>query len=356
MRIIVTGGAGFIGSALCRYLINDLKIQVLVIDKLTYAGNLDSLKQISQSDLFSFLQADICDRESIRLALKEFQPDAIMNLAAESHVDRSIMGSDEFVATNIMGTFVLLEETRLWWSCLPGYKKDHFRFLQVSTDEVYGSLDEGLFSEDMPYCPSSPYSATKASSDYLALAWQCTYGIPILLSNCSNNYGPYQFPEKLIPLAITRMIKGSHVFLYGDGKNVRDWLYVEDHVRALYLVLTKGRVGERYNIGGNNERENIDIVFQICNLLDVLHPKPYPHSDLVLFTKDRLGHDRRYAIDFSKIKKELGWSPQENKDSGLDKTVQWYLDNSWWWHPLYKELNISNFSNWKDSNEVSCNR
>ncbi|WP_342226706.1 dTDP-glucose 4,6-dehydratase [Candidatus Liberibacter asiaticus] len=357
MRLIVTGGAGFIGSALCRYLVNDLKIQVLVIDKLTYAGNLNSLKEISQSNLFSFLQVDICDRECIRSALKEFQPDAIVNFAAESHVDRSILGADEFITTNIIGTFILLEETRLWWSCLSQDKKDQFRFLQISTDEVYGSLDKGLFSEDMPYNPSSPYSATKASSHYLVLAWGHTYGIPVLLSNCSNNYGPYHFPEKLIPLAITRMIEGSHVFLYGDGQNVRDWLYVEDHVRALYLVLKKGRIGERYNIGGNNERKNIDIVFEIGFLLDALIPKSYSHTELIRFIEDRPGHDRRYAIDSSKIKSEIGWFPQENMESGLNKTVCWYLDNNWWWRPLYKELKPDNdYSKWKNLNEMSCNR
>ncbi|MEG8099000.1 dTDP-glucose 4,6-dehydratase [Candidatus Liberibacter brunswickensis] len=356
MRIIVTGGAGFIGSALCRYLVNDLKIKVLVIDKLTYAGNLDSLKDISKSNLFSFLQGDICDRKCINTVLKEFQPDAIMNLAAESHVDRSILGAYEFINTNIMGTFFLLEETRLWWSCLSRDRKNNFRFLQISTDEVYGSLETGLFSEDTPYNPSSPYSASKASSDHLVMSWGHTYGMPVLLSNCSNNYGPYHFPEKLIPLAITRMINGSDVFLYGDGQNVRDWLYVEDHVRALYLVLRKGRVGEKYNIGSNNERKNIDIISKISRLLDILIPKSYSHSKLIRFTKDRPGHDLRYAIDSSKIKSEIGWFAKENMESGLNKTVRWYLDNSWWWLPLYKELKIDNHSTWENLNEVPCNR
>ncbi|MBL0849304.1 MAG: dTDP-glucose 4,6-dehydratase [Candidatus Liberibacter ctenarytainae] len=348
MRIIVTGGAGFIGSALCRYLVDDLKIDVLVIDKLTYAGNLSSLEQISQNNLFSFLQIDICDRTSVRSALKEFQPDAIMNLAAESHVDSSIYGSDPFIATNIMGTFALLEETRLWWSGLSGAKKDHFRFLQVSTDEVYGSLDHGLFREDMPYNPSSPYSASKAAADCLVLAWGRTYGMPVMLSNCSNNYGPYHFPEKLIPLSIANAIDERDILIYGDGKNVRDWLYVEDHIRALYLIIVRGRIGEKYNIGGNNERQNIDIILYICRLLDILSPKSYPHSDLIRFVDDRPGHDRRYAIDSSKIQRELKWCAQEGMNSGLDKTVHWYLNNHWWWRPLYNAIKVEDCSRQKN--------
>ncbi|MBA5723736.1 dTDP-glucose 4,6-dehydratase [Candidatus Liberibacter sp.] len=356
MRLIITGGAGFIGSAVCRYFVDELKIHVLVIDKLTYSGNLTSLKEVSQNKLFSFLQVDICDRNRIRCAFKEFQPDAVMHLAAESHVDRSICDPQEFITTNIVGTFVLLEEARLWWSSLSGRKKDQFRFLHVSTDEVYGSLENGSFCEEMPYNPSSPYSASKASADHLVLAWGRTYGFPVLISHCSNNYGPYHFPEKLIPLVITRAIKGESIFIYGDGQNVRDWLYVEDHVQALRLILSNGRIGGKYNIGGESERHNIDIVFHICGLLDSLMPKDYLHSCLVRFVKDRPAHDRRYAIDYSKIKSEIGWFPQESFESGIEKTVHWYLNNSWWWRSLCGDVMMRGHAQWNSLSEDSGNR
>ncbi|AGA64991.1 dTDP-glucose 4,6-dehydratase [Liberibacter crescens BT-1] len=338
MRVIITGGAGFIGSAVCRYFVSEVKAHVLVIDKLTYAGNFSSLRDVSNNSLFSFLQEDICNRDCIQSVFKEFQPDAIIHLAAESHVDRSIIVSQEFISTNILGTFVLLEEARSWWLSLVGEAKQKFRFLHISTDEVYGSFDKGLCQETTVYNPSSPYSASKAAADHLVLAWGRTYGLPVLLSNCSNNYGPYQFPEKLIPLTILNAIKGLDIPVYGDGKNIRNWLYVDDHVQALYKILTLGCVGERYNVGGfKEERNNLDVIVSICRLLDVIIPTSYPHADLIKFVKDRPGHDYRYAVDSSKLQKELGWFAQETFDNGLEKTIHWYVENSWWWLPIYSE-------------------
>jgi len=335
MRILVTGAAGFIGSAVSRYLVGEVDAEVLVVDKLTYAGNLASLKTISEHPRFRFVQADICDRPAMDAAFAGFQPDAVMHLAAESHVDRSISGAADFVQTNLVGTFVLLEAARGYWSALDAARKDAFRFLHVSTDEVYGSLGEdGLFAETTPYDPSSPYSASKAGADHLALAWGRTYGLPVIVSNCSNNYGPYHFPEKLIPLIILNGLHGRELPVYGQGTNIRDWLYVDDHARALYLIATRGRLGEKYNVGGRNERRNIDIVSRICELLDDMAPRGAPHADLIRYVADRPGHDQRYAIDASKLESELGWKAQETFDTGIVKTVRWYLDNEWWWRPL----------------------
>jgi len=339
MRIIVTGGAGFIGSALCRYLIKETEAHILNIDKLTYAANLRSLDLISANSHYSFLKADICDYDVINQAFNDFEPDAVIHLAAESHVDRSISRSSPFIQTNICGTYTLLEVARRYWEPLPGSRQDSFRFLHVSTDEVYGSLsDNGLFCEDTPYDPSSPYSASKAASDHLVLAWHRTYGLPTLISNCSNNYGPYHFPEKLIPLTILNAIEGKTLPVYGDGSNVRDWLYVEDHARALRLVLTKGRVAEKYNIGGRSERSNIALVKQICAIIDSLIPEGAPHDRLVTFVADRPGHDRRYAIDPSKVEGELGWRASETLETGLANTVAWYLANRKWWEPLRRSV------------------
>ena len=335
MRVIVTGGAGFIGSALVRYLVLEKAYDVLNVDALTYAGNLASLTSVEDKPNYRFLKADICDRAAMEKAVGEFRPDRIMHLAAESHVDRSITGAADFVQTNVIGTFTLLETARGYWSGLSGERKDAFRFLHVSTDEVYGSLgDDGLFCEDTPYDPSSPYSASKASSDHLAKAWQRTYGLPVIVSNCSNNYGPYHFPEKLIPLTILNALAGERLPVYGKGENVRDWLYVEDHARALDLIAERGRTGETYNVGGRNERKNIDVVTRICEVLDRITPANRPRTDLIEFVTDRPGHDARYAIDASKLESELGWRAQENFDSGIEKTVQWYMDNEWWWQPL----------------------
>jgi dTDP-glucose 4,6-dehydratase len=335
MRVIVTGGAGFIGSALVRYLVLDKGYDVLNIDALTYAGNLASLTSVEGKPHYRFLHANICDRGAMERAVAEFAPDRIMHLAAESHVDRSITGAADFIQTNVLGTFNLLEAALGYWSKLPADKKKSFRFLHVSTDEVYGSLrEDGLFTEETPYDPSSPYSASKASSDHLANAWQRTYGLPILVSNCSNNYGPYHFPEKLIPLTILNALAGEQLPVYGKGKNVRDWLYVEDHARALDAIVDRGRVGETYNVGGRNERRNIDVVRRICEVLDRIAPGNRPREELITFVTDRPGHDARYAIDATKLETELGWRARENFDTGIEKTVQWYLDNEWWWQPL----------------------
>ena len=339
MRILVTGGAGFIGSALCRHLVLDLQYSVLNVDKLTYAGNLASLSSISQAPNYSFLKADICDMASLRHAFDVFRPDAVVHLAAESHVDRSIMGAKSFIETNIVGTFTLLEAARIYWSDLNPQARNNFRFLHVSTDEVYGSLgSEGLFMETTAYDPSSPYSASKAAADHLATAWSRTYGMPVIITNCSNNYGPYHFPEKLIPLTILNALQGVPLPVYGSGQQVRDWLYVDDHARALCSVLAHGRPGETYNVGGRNERQNIDVVETICACLDERRPDQAPHRKLIRHVADRPGHDARYAIDASKIENELGWRAQENFDSGIRKTVDWYLDNEWWWAPLRKNV------------------
>lgn len=335
MRILVTGGAGFIGSALVRYLVGQVGADVLTIDKLTYAGNLASLRAIENAPNHRFLQADICDRVTLSEVFGTFRPEIVMHLAAESHVDRSISGSAEFIQTNIIGSFTLLEETRQYWNALEATEKQAFRFLHVSTDEVYGSLGStDLFIESSPYDPSSPYSASKAASDHLATAWHRTYGLPIVISNCSNNYGPYHFPEKLIPLVILNALEGKPLPVYGSGANIRDWLYVEDHAEALYLVATRGRPGEKYNIGGRNERRNVDVVHRICSLMDEARPGAAPHSGLIRFVPDRPGHDARYAIDATKLETELGWSARENFDTGIAKTISWYLENEWWWRPL----------------------
>lgn len=335
MRVIVTGGAGFIGSALVRHLVLDKGYDVLNIDALTYAGNLASLRDVEGRSNYSFRKDDICDANQMRRALAEFRPDRLMHLAAESHVDRSITGAADFIQTNVIGTFTLLEAARGYWSELDADAKKAFRFLHVSTDEVYGSLgDKGLFTEQTPYDPSSPYSASKASSDHLAHAWHRTYGLPVVVSNCSNNYGPYHFPEKLIPLTILNALAGEPLPVYGTGDNVRDWLYVDDHARALDTIAERGRVGETYNVGGRNERRNIEVVRRICNVLEVLRPADQPRADLIHFVTDRPGHDARYAIDATKLEDELGWRAQETFDTGIEKTVSWYLENEWWWQPL----------------------
>ena len=330
--IIVTGGAGFIGSALIRFLINETQHTVVNYDKLTYAGNLESLNDISDSDRYHFVHADICDREAFSQALEKYQPTFIMHLAAESHVDRSIDGPGDFMQTNIIGTYELLEACRSYYQALPEDKQASFRFHHISTDEVYGDLGEtGLFTEETSYEPSSPYSASKASSDHLVRAWNRTYGMPIVITNCSNNYGPYHFPEKLIPLVILNALEGKSLPIYGDGKQIRDWLYVEDHARALYRVVSQGEVGDTYNIGGFNEKQNIEVVQTICSILNKLvSDKPNGISDfaeLIIYVKDRPGHDVRYAIDANKIKKQLGWTPEETFETGIKKTVEWYLAN-----------------------------
>jgi dTDP-glucose 4,6-dehydratase len=335
MRVIVTGGAGFIGSALVRHLVLEKGHEVLNVDALTYAGYLPSLRAVEGKPNYRFFKANICDRAAIEQAIAGFRPVRIMHLAAESHVDRSITGAVEFIQTNVVGTFTLLEAARDYWSGLGETEKGAFRFLHVSTDEVYGSLGrDGLFTEDTPYDPSSPYSASKAASDHLAAAWQRTYGLPVVVSNCSNNYGPYHFPEKLIPLTILNALAGERLPVYGKGENVRDWLYVEDHARALDLIAERGRVGETYNVGGRNERQNIDVVRRICAVLDSMVPANRPREELIEFVTDRPGHDARYAIDATKLETELGWRAHENFDTGIEKTIRWYLDNEWWWRPL----------------------
>ncbi len=337
MKILVTGGAGFIGSALVRYLIQDTEHTVVNLDKLTYAGNLQSLRSVDSSHRYHFVQADICDAAKVAEIFAIHQPDSVMHLAAESHVDRSIDGPAAFIQTNIVGTYVLLEAARKYWAGLNPQKREAFRFHHISTDEVYGDLHgtDDLFTETTPYAPSSPYSASKASSDHLVRAWHRTYGLPVVLTNCSNNYGPFHFPEKLIPLVILNALAGKALPVYGEGLQIRDWLYVEDHARALYKVVCEGQVGETYNIGGHNEKRNIDVVQAICQLLEEFVPvKPEgvsAYKDLIQYVKDRPGHDLRYAIDASKIAKELNWTPQESFETGLRKTVRWYLDNESWW-------------------------
>ncbi len=339
MRILITGGAGFIGSAVCRHFVGACGDTVLNIDKLTYAANPASLAPVEASPDYRFLQADICDRAAMDHALAEFRPDCIIHLAAESHVDRSITGSGAFMHTNIIGTYTLLEAARQHWLGLADEAKEKFRFLHVSTDEVYGSLGaEGLFEETTAYDPSSPYSASKAASDHLVVAWHRTYGFPGLISNCSNNYGPCQFPEKLIPLMILNALHGKALPVYGDGGNVRDWLYVDDHAKALRLILARGRPGEKYNVGGRNERTNLQVVMAICALMDEFHPAGAPHERLITYVTDRPGHDRRYAIDANKLETELGWAAAEDFDSGVRKTVEWYLENSDWWLPLTENV------------------
>ena len=336
MKLLVTGGAGFIGSAVIRHIIQHTQDEVVNLDKLTYAGNLESLAEVSESDRYAFEKVDVCNPAEIDRVLKEHQPDAIMHLAAESHVDRSIDGPADFIETNIVGTYTLLEAARQYWQTLEADRRQSFRFHHISTDEVYGDLDgpENLFTEQTPYAPSSPYSASKASSDHLVRAWHRTYGLPVLITNCSNNYGPYHFPEKLIPLVILNALEGKPLPVYGKGEQIRDWLYVEDHGRALYKVVTEGEIGETYNIGGHNEKRNIDVVQAICGLLEELAPgKPSGlarYSDLITFVTDRPGHDLRYAIDATKMQRELGWAPEETFDTGLRKTVQWYLNNLDW--------------------------
>jgi dTDP-glucose 4,6-dehydratase len=366
-KILVTGGAGFIGSAVCRYLVQEKQVHVLNVDKLTYAGNTESLKEIADSPLYRFEQADICDRGRIAALFKDFQPDAVMHLAAESHVDRSIDGPSAFIQTNIVGTYTMLDCAREYWNGLSNDWKKSFRFHHISTDEVYGSLGEtGLFTETTPYDPRSPYSASKASSDHLVSAWHHTYGLPVLITNCSNNYGPYHFPEKLIPLVILNALDGKPLPIYGKGDNIRDWLYVEDHAKALVTVVERGVPGRTYNVGGRNERTNLEVVETICSVLDELRPlalqesensgqksdahkqtsnlqslisqqKLSSYKELITFVADRPGHDRRYAIDATRLETELGWKAEENFDSGIRRTVQWYLDNEWWWGPLRAE-------------------
>ncbi len=343
MKILVTGGAGFIGSAMCRFLINETDNEVVNLDALTYAADLSTLDRISGSERYSFEKANICDAAALNRIFSKHKPDAVMHLAAESHVDRSIDGPEDFIQTNIVGTYNMLQEARKYWVDLPDEKKAKFRFHHISTDEVYGTLgDEGKFTEKTSYEPNSPYSASKASADHLVRAWNETFGLPVVISNCSNNYGAFQFPEKLIPVLILKAKNKQPLPIYGTGENVRDWLHVDDHARALYEVLTKGRIGEKYNIGGDAELTNIAVARAVCQILDELIPDAEltRHEDLIEFVKDRPGHDLRYAIDFSKITNELGWKPQETFESGLRKTVQWYLDNMEWCENIAKGLHL----------------
>ena len=345
LKILVTGGAGFIGSAVIRHILSNTADEVVNVDKLTYAGNLSSLEDVLPSPRYHFCQVDICDMPALNAIFEEHQPDGVMHLAAESHVDRSIEGPGDFIQTNIVGTYSLLEAARQYWQALEGDKKARFRFHHISTDEVFGDLDgpEGLFTEDTAYDPSSPYSASKAGSDHLVRAWQRTYGLPVVLTNCSNNYGPCHFPEKLIPHIVLNALQGKPLPVYGDGAQIRDWLYVDDHARALHLVFSEGKNGETYNIGGHNEKKNIDVVKAICEILEELAPSSR-HSreggnsagfaSLIQFVTDRPGHDQRYAIDASKIARELGWTPQESFETGIRKTVQWYLDKPHWWQAV----------------------
>ncbi len=342
MKILITGGAGFIGSAVVRHIINNTTNSVVNVDKLTYAGNLNSISEVALDTRYAFEHADICNAEKMAAVFEKHQPDAVMHLAAESHVDRSIDGPAAFIETNIVGTYTLLEAARQYWKALPEVQKAAFRFHHISTDEVYGDLHDtdDLFTETTPYAPSSPYSASKASSDHLVRAWQRTYGLPAIITNCSNNYGPFHFPEKLIPLIILNALAGKPLPVYGKGNQVRDWLYVEDHAKALYKVVTEGKVGETYNIGGHNEKQNIDVVKTICAILEELAPiqnstlSIQNYESLITFVQDRPGHDLRYAIDASKIERELGWKPEETFETGLRKTVQWYLENKDWWQAV----------------------
>jgi dTDP-glucose 4,6-dehydratase len=345
--ILITGGAGFIGSAVVRQFINESNYKVVNVDKLTYAGNLQSLVSVSNNPRYKFEQVDICDAEEVNRVFREHQPDAIMHLAAESHVDRSITGPADFIQTNIVGTYTLLEAARAHWNSLQGERKADFRFHHISTDEVYGSLgDAGFFTEDTAYEPNSPYSASKASSDHLVRAWHHTYGMPVVTTNCSNNYGPYHFPEKLIPLVILNAVNGKPLPIYGKGDNIRDWLYVDDHARALRTVLETGKLGETYNIGGWNEKTNLEVVQAICTILDELHPQGAPHNELITYVADRPGHDKRYAIDATKIADDLGWKPQETFETGLRKTVAWYLENTDW----VKGVTSGDYQKWVQKN------
>lgn len=338
--IIVTGGAGFIGSAVCRYLVQNEIAHVVNVDVLTYAANLTSVEPVAESPLYTFVQADICDAEAMNEVFTKYKPDGVMHLAAESHVDRSITGAQEFIRTNVVGTAVLLDAALAHWRSLSPEKAAEFKFLLVSTDEVYGSLGaDGLFEEETPYDPSSPYSASKAASDHLAIAWHRTYGLPIVISNCSNNYGPYHFPEKLIPLIILNALHHKELPIYGDGSNVRDWLFVDDHAKALWTIWKDGRLGEKYNVGGRNERTNLEVVKTVCGLLDgMVDSAPQGgHESLITYVTDRPGHDARYAIDATKLEDELGWKAEENFETGIAATVKWYLENESWWRPILEE-------------------